>query len=193
MFQDSPQLLLYCSILQRIHTNSTNSLSPPIQAKQYKEKCDDLNTSVSRLQLTRDRLESELLTTREDLTKTRHSLESQRKTMELLRVTEIKQRTQNEALMRESRNQTTLLANLQTIHNNLERQEFEQKNRVEKRVGVLESELAEARRMLQNTELKYMTAESIQGNKTKELEVGHFSLFLVPISLFNYVPSTPTD
>ena len=90
--------------------------------KQYKDKCTELSTAVTRLQLTNDRLQNETLGSREELNKLRHTLEGQRKTIELLKVTEMKQRTQSEALIRESRTQNMLLGNLQTIQNNMERQ-----------------------------------------------------------------------
>ena len=95
---------------------------PTSQIKQYKDKCTELTTTVTRLQLTNDRLQNETLSSREEVNKLRHSLEGLRKTVELLKVTEIKERTQNEAMIREGRTQNMLLENLQTIHNNLERQ-----------------------------------------------------------------------
>ena len=90
--------------------------------KQYKDKCREMQNMVTRLQLTNDRLQNESMSSREELSKLRHSIEGNNKTIELLKVSEIKQRTQNEALVRESRTQNMLLSNLQTIHNNLERQ-----------------------------------------------------------------------
>ena len=90
--------------------------------KQYKDKCKEMQSTVTRLQLTNDRLQNESLSSREELSKLRNRMEGHTKTIELLRVNEVKQRTQNEALARESRTQNMLLSNLQTIHNNLERQ-----------------------------------------------------------------------
>ena len=90
--------------------------------KQYKEKCREMQGTVTRLQLTNDRLQNESMSSREELSKLRHRIEGHNKTIELLKVSEIKQRTQNEALIRESRTQNMLLSNLQTIQNNLERQ-----------------------------------------------------------------------
>ena len=90
--------------------------------KQYKDKCKEMQSTVTRLQLTNDRLLNENMSSREELNKLRHSIEGNNKTIELLKVSEIKQRSQNEALIRESRTQNMLLSNLQTIQNNLERQ-----------------------------------------------------------------------
>ena len=103
-------------------TKKSSNYRPIRQMKQYKDKCREMQNMVTRLQLTNDRLQNESMSSREELSKLRHSIEGNNKTIELLKVSEIKQRTQNEALVRESRTQNMLLSNLQTIHNNLERQ-----------------------------------------------------------------------
>ena len=50
-------------------------------------------------------------------------------------------------------------------------QEFERRERTNKKIDLLESELSEARRKLQSTELRYKTSEAIQNTQNRELKV----------------------
>ena len=50
-------------------------------------------------------------------------------------------------------------------------QEFDRKDRTDKKISLLESELSEARRKVQSTELRYSTFEAIQNSQSKELKV----------------------
>lgn len=101
-----------------------------------------------------DSLTKELLSSRESLSRLEVRLRSLQSERDLLSESEKRTRRQYDDLMKEQSSQSLLLTNLQTLQNNLERNEYETKSRLSSQIETLEKEAGLLKERLHNEEEK---------------------------------------
>ncbi|XP_070555151.1 nucleoprotein TPR-like [Ptychodera flava] len=115
-----------------------------------RERNQKYTTEVVNHQQTINTLTQDLMATQEKFARAGVMLENTKAERDVLKNVEMRLQQENESLRREQRGQSLLLTNLQTIKNNLERADFENKSRLTSQVEFLEREVSTARRKLES-------------------------------------------
>ncbi|XP_077991395.1 nucleoprotein TPR-like [Glandiceps talaboti] len=130
----------------KILQSNTEGYKKEIQG--VKDKNQKYSADIIKHQQTINTLTHEMLATQEKLAKAEVSSENLTAERDILKNVEARLLQEKESIIREQRGQNILLTNLQTIQNNLERADFENKARLTSQIELLERELNAARRKL---------------------------------------------
>ncbi|XP_074653725.1 nucleoprotein TPR-like isoform X2 [Tubulanus polymorphus] len=133
-----------------------------------RDRIQKYNTSVAKHEQSINQLRQELMSSKEQATSVTVQLQNVRTENELLKSIEQRLSEEKQTMMREHQTQNILLTNLQTIQNNLERQEFETKTHKNKQIETLEKEVMILRRKVATTEGK---EDGLVKQLTGQLEV----------------------
>ncbi|XP_013390064.1 nucleoprotein TPR [Lingula anatina] len=113
-----------------------------------RDKNQKYTASIVKHEQTLSTLREDLMAAQEGLTRSEVRCQNLESEKELLKTAEIRLMQEKEAMNREQRLQNVLLTNLQTIQNNLERQEFEMKTKLTNQNEALERECTILRRKI---------------------------------------------
>lgn len=102
----------------------------------------------------------------------------------MLKASEQQARSQYSDLLKEQKGQTTLLTNLQTIQNNLEKSEFETKTRLGSKIEALEKELVLFKDKLHSEEERRTRMSDAYETRVKFLHVLYVKVHCTKIILY---------
>lgn len=157
------------------------------EAKALEEKCRSINEAFVKTRVEAEKHKQDYSELKEKYVSTEIVIKSLETEKTLVREAEKRLMQENQSLLEQQRSQNVLLTNLQTIQNNLERQEFETRQTLSKQVENLQREMRALRRQSENegsqlkisasslekelNELKIRLGVEMEKNKTLENDV----------------------
>ncbi|XP_033110270.1 nucleoprotein TPR-like [Anneissia japonica] len=135
-----------------------------------RDKAQKHSTEAIKLQQTINSLTQDQLAFQERLSRAEVSCENLRAERDMLKGVEVRLSQEKDALMREHQGQNLLLANLETIKNNLERSEFEEKARMTNKIESLDREISTLKGKL---EAESKNQQASNKSWEKQLEEAH--------------------
>ena len=125
------------------------------ESQSLREKNDQLFKHVADLEQSAREIMQEQFKTRDKLSRIEFQKENLERKNEALRASEEWSKNQIEILLREKNEQKLLKANIEMIHNSLERSELEAKSRTSQQVGLLEEELKHTHSQLEQKDKQH--------------------------------------
>ncbi|XP_065676121.1 nucleoprotein TPR-like isoform X1 [Hydra vulgaris] len=141
------------------------------EIKALEEKCQSITNSLSKYRVEAESAKQSYHEMREKLITCEVSLKSLSTEKYLIQEAEKRLMQENQSLLDQHRSQSVLLANLQTIQNNLEKQEFDTRISLSKQCEALQREMKVIRRNFSNEEHNLKSNVSLLENECKDLKV----------------------
>ncbi|KAL5021860.1 hypothetical protein ScPMuIL_001015 [Solemya velum] len=155
---------------ERYKVLQTNSESYRKEISALRDKNQKYSASVAKHELTVNSLRQDLMAAQENISRAETKCHNLAAEKELIRSTEKRLQQEIESMRRERQSQSMLLANLQAIQNNLERQEHEAKNHFKSQIENLQRERNMLRRKLEGEEGQHSASVKHLEQQVKELK-----------------------
>ncbi|XP_048581842.1 nucleoprotein TPR isoform X2 [Nematostella vectensis] len=140
------------------------------EANAASDKAHKLNLANAKIQLTIDGLQHNLIEAKEKLVKIEETCETLQAEKDMLRNSEMMLMQENKTLLQQHKDQSSLLVNLQSLQNKLERSEFETRTRLEGQVEALQKESNLAKRQLEMDNTHHKNLIKTLENRVQELQ-----------------------
>ncbi|XP_065184062.1 nucleoprotein TPR-like [Sycon ciliatum] len=127
---------------------NTNVDSYRTELEATRQKNNQMNVAMAKLQMSLDTASQDLVDSKDKLRRSERQTENLTQENHLVKSTNDQMQREIDSLHREQSNQRTLLASLQTIQNNVERNDFEMRTRLAGQLETAQEELTAVRRRL---------------------------------------------
>ncbi|XP_065676170.1 nucleoprotein TPR-like isoform X2 [Hydra vulgaris] len=141
------------------------------EIKALEEKCQSITNSLNKYRVEAESAKQSYHEMREKLITCEVSLKSLSTEKYLIQEAEKRLMQENQSLLDQHRSQSVLLANLQTIQNNLEKQEFDTRISLNKQCEAFQQEMKVIRCNFSNEELNLKSNVPLLENECKDLKV----------------------
>jgi len=150
---------------------STTTAAYKKEIKAIEAKCQSITNAYNKSRAEAEQYKEDYVSTKEKFVGLEVSVKALETEKNLVKDAEKRLMQENQAMLDQQRSQNVLLTNLQSIQNNLERQEFETRKSFSKQIEVLQREMKALRRQNDNENVQMkITAGSLE-KECKELKV----------------------
>ncbi|XP_046856770.1 nucleoprotein TPR-like isoform X3 [Xenia sp. Carnegie-2017] len=118
-----------------------NNVSLKREADALRDKCEKMSLSCAKMEVSCENSKQEMMETKERLMRSEVMYENLTEEKNILKQAEARLLEENKSLVKQQKGQNVLLTNLQTIQNNLERQEYDTRSRLTSQIDRLEQEI----------------------------------------------------
>ncbi|XP_074635323.1 nucleoprotein TPR-like isoform X3 [Acropora palmata] len=157
-------------IEERFSMLKTNSEAFKKEATAASEKSRNLQVANSKIQTTLDSSMQELTNIKEKCNKLEVMCENLKAEKALMKESEVRLLQENRSLLEHQKSQNSLVTNLQTLQNNLERSEFEARTRLGAQVETLQREVNLLKKKLESEEKHHKSIVDTWESRVQELQ-----------------------